>query len=92
MTNEHSLTGVKPAKGNFSFAEIFVILLISGQIALYVFMWFRLLGDSTLKTMDFVSFYGAGRLIRSGEYRQIYNLQAGANVQSQVLAPHIKAI
>ncbi len=84
MTNEHSLTGVKFAKGNFSFAEIFVILLISGQIALYVFMWFRLLGDSTLKTMDFVSFYGAGRLIRSGEYRQIYNLQAGANVQSRV--------
>lgn len=72
-------------KRRFSFAEILAFLLISGQIALYVFMWFRLLGDSSLKTMDFVSFYGTGRLIRAGEYEKIYDFESEAVVQHQVV-------
>ena len=72
-------------KRRFSFAEILAFLLISGQITLYVFMWFRLLGDSSLKTMDFVSFYGTGRLIRAGEYEKIYDFESEAVVQHQVV-------
>ena len=70
-------------KRKFSFAEIPALLLISGQIALYAFMWFRLLGDPSLKTMDFISFYAVGRLIRAGEYGQIYNFESEAVVQRQ---------
>lgn len=68
-------------------AEILFILLISGQFALYGFMWFRLLGDSSLKTMDFISFYGTGRLIRAGEYGRIYDIEAEALVQRRVAGP-----
>ncbi len=85
MTNEHSLTGVKFAKGNFSFAEIFVILLISGQIALYAFMWFNLLSDSSLKGMDFISFYTAGRIARQGDYQMLFNLDAQRAVQHTIV-------
>lgn len=60
------------------------IALISIQIFLYAFMWFRLLNDPSIKTMDFISFYTTGRLIRAGEYHQIYNLDAQTLVQNQV--------
>ena len=68
-----------------AFAEIFVFLLLGIQIALYAFMWFRLLRDPSLKTMDFVSFYAVGRLIRAGEYGHIYDLESEAVVQRQVV-------
>jgi hypothetical protein len=68
-----------------SFAEIPIFLLISGQIALYAFMWFQLLGDPSLKTMDFVSFYAVGRLIRGGEYRQMYNFESEAVIQRDIV-------
>lgn len=69
----------------FSFAEILAFLLISGQVALYAFMWLRLLGDPSLKTMDFVSFYAVGRLIRDGEYRQIYDFESEAVIQRDLV-------
>ncbi|MBI5943423.1 MAG: DUF2029 domain-containing protein [Chloroflexi bacterium] len=69
----------------FSFVEVLAFLLISGQVALYAFMWLRLLGDPSLKTMDFVSFYAAGRLIRAGEYRQIYNFESEAALQRGIV-------
>lgn len=72
-------------KRNFSFAEILAFLLISGQIALYGFMWFRLLKDPSLKTMDFISFYAVGRLIRADEYGQIYDFESEAVVQQQLV-------
>ena len=78
MTNSNRLH-------KFSFAEILAFLLISGQVALYAFMWLRLLGDPSLKTMDFVSFYAVGRLIRDGEYRQIYNFESEAAIQSNLV-------
>jgi hypothetical protein len=71
-------------KWGFSFSEILAFLLIIGQTALYAFMWLRLLGDPSLKTMDFISLYATGRLIRSGDYRQIYNPEAEAVIQRGV--------
>lgn len=70
---------------NFSFAEILAMLLIGGQIAIYVFMWFQLLGNPSLKTMDFVSFYAVGRLIRAGEYGQIYDFESEAVLQRSIV-------
>ncbi len=73
------------SKRKFSFAEILVFLLISGQIALYSVMWFSLLKDPSLKTMDFIIFYGTGRLIRAGEYTQIYDLETETNIQREIV-------
>ena len=72
-------------KQKISIAEFLILLLILGQMALYSLMWFRLLGDSSLKTMDFISLYGTGYLIRAGKYDQIYNAEAEAVVQRQVV-------
>ena len=83
MVDKNQLTAVI-LKQEFSFAEILAFLLISPQIALYTFMWFHLLADPSLKTMDFISLYGTGRLIRAGEYRLIYEVDAEADVQRQV--------
>ena len=73
------------SKQKISIAEFFILLLIIGQMALYSLMWFRLLGDSSLKTMDFISQYGTGYLIRDGRYGQIYNAEAEAVIQRQVV-------
>jgi len=89
VTDEHQLASInvndRKLKRKLSFAEILAIVLISGQIVLYSFMWLRLLGNPILKTMDFLSFYGTGRLIRGGEYKQIYNLEAQVIAQRQVV-------
>jgi len=77
-------------KRKLPLAEIIALLLISGQAALYVFMWVRLLGDPSLKTMDFISFYGVGRLIRMGEYHQIYDFDREAVIQREVVGPDYK--
>jgi hypothetical protein len=45
-----------------------------------------------LKTMDFVSFYGTGRLIRAGEYEKIYDFESEAVVQRQVFGADKKTI
>ena len=73
-------------KLRFSFAEILAFLLISGQIALYVFMWFRLLGDPSLKGMDFISFYTAGRIARQGSYPLLFDLDSQRAVQHTIVA------
>lgn len=83
MAAINQLTGTK-LRMKFSFAEIAAFLLISGQIALYVFMWFQLLNDPSLKTMDFISLYATGRLIRAGDYKQIYNPEAEIVIQREV--------
>jgi hypothetical protein len=89
VADSHQLMDVK-VKRIFSFAEIFALLLISAQIALYAFMWFQLLGNPSLKTMDFVSFYAVGRLIRANKYGQIYNFESEAVVQRQVVGGDYK--
>jgi len=86
LEDKHQVINVdSKVKRNFSFAEILAFVLISGQIALYSFMWFRLISDPSLKTMDFISFYGTGRLIRTGEYKLIYNSEAEAASQQQIV-------
>lgn len=73
-------------KRNFSFAEIFAFLLICGQIGLYIFMWFRLLNDSSLKGMDFISFYTAGRIARESNYHQLYDLDTQRAIQHTIVS------
>jgi hypothetical protein len=69
-----------------SLAVLVAVLLISGQIALYAFMWVRLLSDPSLKTMDFISFYTAGRIARQGQYSQLFNLDTQRTVQHMIVA------
>ncbi|MBL8099148.1 MAG: DUF2029 domain-containing protein [Anaerolineales bacterium] len=72
-------------KQKISWFEILALVLISVQIFLYAFMWLRLLNDPSIKTMDFISFYTTGRLMRMGEYQQIYNLDSQALIQNQII-------
>ncbi len=60
-------------------------MLISGQVALYIFMWFQLLNDSSLKGMDFISFYTAGRIARLGHYHQLYDLESQRAIQYTIV-------
>ncbi|MBL8090949.1 MAG: DUF2029 domain-containing protein [Anaerolineales bacterium] len=72
-------------KQKISWVEVLALALISVQIFLYTFMWLRLLNDPSIKTMDFISFYTTGRLMRMGEYQQIYNLDSQALIQNQII-------
>jgi hypothetical protein len=60
------------------------LILLSFQLVLYAFIWLRLLGDPSLRGMDFISFYTAGRLARAGDYHQLYNLTAQSAVQAPI--------
>jgi len=77
---------VKALKPTVPLSRVVLLLLIAIQAALYGLMWAQVLDDSNLKTMDFVSLYGAGRLGRAGEYERLYDLEAQARVQRQVVA------
>ncbi|MFN8412171.1 MAG: glycosyltransferase family 87 protein [Anaerolineales bacterium] len=72
-------------KFKFSLAELIVFFLISGQIALYGLMWFRLIYDESLKTMDFISFYSAGRIFRTGNFEDVYDPNSEAVLQRKVV-------
>ncbi|MFN3492600.1 MAG: hypothetical protein ACK40V_10315, partial [Anaerolineales bacterium] len=75
---------MKPLKA-ISITQALAFLLISAQTAIYVFMWLGLLNNPSIKTMDFISFYTAGRLMRMGAYQQIYNLDSQALIQNQII-------
>lgn len=85
MTKNKQFTETRLRK-NFSIAEILAIVLISGQLALYAFMWFRLLDDSSLRGMDFISFYTAGRIARQGNYPLLFDLDSQRAVQHTLVA------
>jgi hypothetical protein len=72
-------------KQKISWVEVLALILISVQIFLYAFMWLRLLNDPSIKTMDFISFYTTGRLMRMGASQQIYNLDSQALIQNQII-------
>lgn len=76
---------IKKPVEKFSFFEMFLLVLIFSQGVFYIFMWSQLLSNPLLKTMDFISLYGTGRLIREGNYQLIYNYDAEADVQRQVV-------
>ena len=65
--------------------RIALLLLLVLQAALYGLIWYRLLGDRSLWTMDFISFYSAGRLARAGESASVYDVDALTVTQQAVL-------
>lgn len=67
-------------------ASLTALTLIVVQAALYIFMWTRLLDDPSLKGMDFISFYTAGRIAREGRYGQLYDLDLQRAVQARIVA------
>ena len=90
MTNEYQVASTNvnhvKLKPKLSFAEILAIVLICGQIVLYSFMWFRLLKDPSLKTMDFIGFYAVGRIAGQGNYQLLFDLDTQRAVQ-QIIVP-----
>ncbi len=84
------LTDIK-RKRKFLFAEILAFLLISVQLALYVFMWLHLLRDPSIKGMDFISFYTAGRIARQSNYHLLFDLDTQRTVQTSILTTDIFA-
>lgn len=64
-----------------------VILLLAVQISGYVLMVSQLLGDDSLKGMDFISFYTAGQIARQGQYSQLFDLDTQREVQWQIVSP-----
>lgn len=70
----------------FSVATIFLLLLIAFQVFIYIFIWLQLLNNPVLRTMDFIHFYGAGRLMREGNFSDIYDVDASLRVQKEVVA------
>ncbi len=49
--------------------------------------WKALLTDPGLNGIDFISFYTAGRIARSGDYTHLYNLQMQNEIQSKLIPP-----
>ena len=66
---------------------VFIILLLALQVAGYALMVSQLLGDDSLKGMDFISFYTAGRIAREGQYQNLFDLDAQREVQWQIVTP-----
>lgn len=57
-------------------------------LAIYVRLWVGLLDLPALGGIDFVSFYTAGRIARSGAYRQLYDLTLHYAIQSPIIGPN----
>lgn len=66
---------------------VVIVLLLAMQISGYVLMVSQLLGNDSLKGMDFISFYTAGRIARQGQYPQLFDLEAQREVQWQIVTP-----
>jgi hypothetical protein len=49
--------------------------------------WKELLVDPRLNGIDFISFYTAGRIARSGDYAHLYDLQTQREIQSKLIPP-----
>jgi len=73
------------AKHEFLLAKVLAILLISLQFSLYGLIWLRLLSNPSLKGMDFISFYTAGRIARNGNYSHLYDLEAQHEIQHKIV-------
>ena len=69
----------------FFITDGLLLILISFQLLMYIFIWRQLLTDPSLRTMDFVHFYGAGRLMREGNFSAIYDIDATRRVQREVV-------
>jgi hypothetical protein len=69
--------------------RVFLIGSILLQAAFCVMSWKNLLKDPELNGIDFVSFYTAGRIARSGDYAHLYDLQAQIAIQNKLIPPAI---
>jgi hypothetical protein len=69
----------------FAFGEVLLLVLLVAQLALYVFMWLRFQDDRAFYGSDFISFYTAGRIARSGDFHALYDLDTQRRVQAEVL-------
>lgn len=65
--------------------QFVVFLVICVQVSLYCFMGLQIQRDSTWKTLDFISFYGAGRLMRQGEPGKIYDIDSQRKIQQEIV-------
>jgi hypothetical protein len=70
-----------------SIIAMVIVLLLAVQVSGYVLMVSQLLGDDSLKGMDFISFYTAGRIAREGQYQNLFDLDAQREVQWQIVTP-----
>lgn len=65
--------------------RIFLILAILLQATFGFIKWLELTRDPRLNRIDFVIFYTAGRIARSGDYSHLYDLQTQKEFQNKLL-------
>jgi hypothetical protein len=68
--------------------NLLIITALALLIAIYVRLWVGLLGLPALGGTDYISFYTAGRIARSGAYRQLYDLKLQYAIQSPIIGPN----
>jgi hypothetical protein len=56
--------------------------------AIYAQLWIGLLGIPALDGVDFISFYTAGRIVRSGALRMLYDLNVQHAIQAPIVGPN----
>lgn len=64
-----------------------ILLLLSFQFSAYILIWAQLLDDPSLKGMDFISFYTAGKIFDLGLYNQLFDLDLQKQVQWEIVSP-----
>ena len=64
-----------------------IFLLLSFQFSAYILIWTQLLDDPSLKGMDFISFYTAGKIFDLGLYNQLFDLDIQKQVQWEIVSP-----
>jgi hypothetical protein len=69
------------------FLNIILFGLICLQVSIYAFIWGNLLNDPSLKGMDFISFYTAGRIANEGKYHELFDLDTQRSIQWKVVSP-----
>src|SRR5215208_4483131 len=57
-------------------------------VVIYIQKWIGLFDLPGLGAIDFISFYTAGRIARSGMYRQLYDLTTHYAIQSPIIGPN----
>lgn len=62
---------------------------IAFQVVWYVLLWARFVSSPELKGADFISFYTAGLIAKSGPISQIYDLQLQHDIQQNVVGKQI---
>jgi hypothetical protein len=67
--------------------QIFLIVSILLQVIFCANEWVTLIKTHALNRIDFVSFYTAGRIARSGDYAHLYDLQAQNEIQKNIIPP-----